>query len=146
MSLHEPCEEVGVHRTKLDKIFEDKLPALSNCIKEMGSRCHDKREAGDKDLDKRKLNARYFYVIIGALIGISLFSLRYTYSEAQTNAEAHGEYTTTAEVEDHIDEKVDPLKEKIGSMQLEQKEQSIKLIEIEIGINNVLNAVKNLER
>ena len=154
MAIHEPCEEVGVHRTKLDKIFEDKLPALSNCIKDMGLRCHTKREEGDKelgkkidketgDLDRRKLNAKYFYVIIGVLLSVVMGSVYYTHGEAQSNAEAHSEYISDEQMDERIQEVVNPVADDVDEIR-----ETIKDIRQEASDDRrtILNAIKNLER
>ena len=150
MSLHEPCEEVGVHRTKLDKILEDKLPALSKCIKDMGSSCHISREAGDKELDKKidreikqKLNSRYFYMIAGTIFAIVSGSVYYTHGEAQTNAEAHANYITDGEMDERVQEVVNPVADDVDEIR-----ETIKEIrqEAKDDRRTILNAIKNLER
>ena len=93
-------EEHKETNAKFDKIFMDKLPEIKNCIKDTGARCHESREKGDKDLDKRKLNAKYFYVILGVLLAVVMGSVKYTYTQAQVNAEAHSEMPRVEDIKD----------------------------------------------
>ena len=81
---HEPCEEVGVHRAKLDKIFEDRLPRIEECFKKSISNCHTKREDGDQgledkllDMEKGKLTTKTFWTVIPIMVVVLLGSYAY---------------------------------------------------------------------
>jgi len=84
MSLHEPGEEVGLHRKKLDKIFEDRLPKMEECFKKSVSDCHTKREDGDQglddkllDMEKGKLTTKTFWTVIPIMVVVLLGSYAY---------------------------------------------------------------------
>ena len=81
---HEPCEEVGVHRAKLDKIFEDRLPRMEECFKKSINNCHTKREDGDQgledkllDMEKGKLTTKTFWTVIPIMVVVLLGSYAY---------------------------------------------------------------------
>ena len=101
---HELYEEVGVHRTKLDKIFEDRLPKMEECFKKSISNCHTKREDGDQgledkilDMEKGKLTIKTFWTVIPIMVVVLLGSYGYITLADDSNDEV------TAKIEARVD-------------------------------------------
>ena len=78
--------EFETYRGKFDKIFEDRLPHMQNCIKESATRCHERID----DIEIRKVNMRMFQwitaTVISLVIAMVVGSVRYTYSQADAYA------------------------------------------------------------
>ena len=101
------CHEIhSDHSKKLDNIYMERFPCLEKKREEGDARCHAEREKGDKELERNKLNAKVFYVLLSAFLLIVGFGIKYTYSTGQEHTKLADKQKVQA-----IEQKVDMIRE-----------------------------------